>query len=140
MSTWLRWWKFNLVGAVGIAVQLAVLSLLVRTMSVQYLIATMLAVEAAIVHNFLWHERFTWRDRPQAQPLRRFLRFNFSNGLISLAGNILVMKVLVGIGGMNYLASDAVAIALCSLANFLVSDRWVFDRRSPAVHPDPNCG
>jgi putative flippase GtrA len=33
----------------------------------------------------------------------------------------------VGYGGMNYLLANAVAIALCSLANFLVSEEWVFE-------------
>jgi hypothetical protein len=27
---------------------------------------------------------------------------------------------------MNYLAANGIAIVLCSLANFLVSDEWVF--------------
>jgi putative flippase GtrA len=33
---------------------------------------------------------------------------------------------MVGVGHMNYLAANAIAIAMCSLANFLVSDEWVF--------------
>jgi putative flippase GtrA len=37
------------------------------------------------------------------------------------------MKVMVGYGGMNYLLANALAIALCSLANFLVSEQWVFE-------------
>ena len=39
------------------------------------------------------------------------------------------MKVMVGQGHMNYLLANAIAITLCSLANFLVSDAWVFERR-----------
>ena len=37
-----------------------------------------------------------------------------------------LMKLLVGRGHMNYLVANAIAIALCSVANFLVSDEWVF--------------
>jgi putative flippase GtrA len=33
---------------------------------------------------------------------------------------------MVGIGGVNYLLANVIAIALCSVANFLVSDEWVF--------------
>ena len=36
------------------------------------------------------------------------------------------MQVLVGSLGMNYLAANVLTIALCSVANFLVSDRFVF--------------
>ena len=59
-----RWLKFNLVGGMGIAVQLLMLVVLKSGLHIHYLVATALAVEAAVVHNFLWHERFTWADRP----------------------------------------------------------------------------
>jgi len=36
------------------------------------------------------------------------------------------MKVLVGLGHMNYLLANLIAIALCSVANFIVSNDWVF--------------
>ena len=57
--------KFNLVGALGIAVQLTVLLGLKSGLHLNYLLATALAVETAVVHNFLWHERYTWADRVQ---------------------------------------------------------------------------
>ena len=62
-TTGRRWLKFNLVGAIGIVVQLAVLGILNGILKLDYLPATALAVEAAVLHNFLWHERFTWADR-----------------------------------------------------------------------------
>jgi hypothetical protein len=43
-------------------VQLFILVALKAGVDVDSLVATMLAVEAA-VHNFLCHERFTWADR-----------------------------------------------------------------------------
>jgi putative flippase GtrA len=64
-STALRWFKFNLVGGMGIGVQLLVLLALKTGLGMTYLVATGLAVEAAVIHNFLWHERFTWADRGQ---------------------------------------------------------------------------
>jgi putative flippase GtrA len=59
----LRWLKFNLVGTLGFAVQLGCLKLLLH-FQMNYLAATALAVEIAVLHNFVWHERFTWKDRP----------------------------------------------------------------------------
>jgi putative flippase GtrA len=124
----LRWLKFNLVGALGIAVQLTVLLGLSNGFHLSYLLATALAVEAAVVHNFLWHERYTWADRLQPswrRSLPRFLRFNLSTGAVSIAGNLVLMKLLVS-HGVNYLVANGVAILVCSLVNFLVSDRVVF--------------
>ncbi len=124
-----RWLKFNLVGGIGIAVQFVALLLLKGVFHFHYLAATAIAVEAAVVHNFVWHEQFTWSDRVQAswrRSLPRFARFNLTTGAVSILGNLALMKVMVGYGGMNYLLANALAIALCSLANFLVSDEWVF--------------
>lgn len=53
----MRWLKFNAVGGVGINVQLAVLLVLNSGFHMSYLPATAFAVEMAVLHNFLWHER-----------------------------------------------------------------------------------
>jgi putative flippase GtrA len=49
---------------------------------------------------------------------------------VSIVGNLALMKVMVGLGNMNYLVANAIAIALCSVANFVVSDIWVFEPAS----------
>jgi putative flippase GtrA len=125
-----RWAKFNLVGGIGIGVQLAGLALFRSGLHLDYLIASALAVETAVIHNFLWHERFTWRDRPSSHGRRslvRFARFNLTNGAVSIAGNLVIMRMLVGGFRMNYLIANLVAVSVCSVANFLLSDRWVFE-------------
>jgi putative flippase GtrA len=139
-SILLRWLKFNLVGAIGIAVQLATLFLLKSGLHFHYLAATAIAVETAVLHNFVWHEQFTWADRTRANKirsgvtegrerflsLRRLLRFHLANGAVSIVGNLLLMKLLVDTGRMNYLLANGIAIVLCSVANFVLSDAWVF--------------
>lgn len=124
-ATRLRLWKFSLVGAIGIVVQLGVLAVLLA-LRTNYLTATALAVEAAVVHNFFWHQRFTWSDRAGSSAAVRLFRFHLSNGLISVAGNLLLMRMLVGWLGVPVLAANAMAISACFVANFLASDRWVF--------------
>ncbi len=109
------------------------LTLLRSGAHLDYMLATALAVETAVIHNFLWHERFTWRDRPSAharESLRRFLKFNATNGAVSIVGNLLIMRALVGGFRMNYVAANLVAVGVCSLANFLLSDRVEFEREA----------
>ena len=125
----LRWLKFNLVGGLGIAVQMGCLALLVRGFGMNYLPATAIAVEAAVLHNFVWHEHYTWKDRKGGGWRRRagrLARFHGGNGLISLFGNVLLMRLFVGALHMNYLVANGIAIAVCSIANFLVSEWFVF--------------
>ncbi len=143
-SRLMRWCKFNVVGGIGIIVQFAALLVLKSVLHFNYLFATVIAVEAAVVHNFVWHEQFTWADRVKIKrtdrttaerihsrwrrSLIRLLRFNLTTGAVSILGNLALMKVMVGQGHVNYLLANAVAIILCSLANFLVSETWVFQR------------
>ena len=131
-----RWMKFNLVGGIGIGVQFLSLFVLKSVLHLNYLAATALAVETAVVHNFLWHECYTWADRIQPSrrsSWRRLARFHLGNGAVSILGSLALMKVIVGLGHMNYLAANGVAIVLCSFANFLVSDGWVFEGNSREV-------
>jgi putative flippase GtrA len=127
-SARVRLLKFSIVGAIGAAVQLAVLAVL-TALQVGYLAATAIAVECAVIHNFLWHRRFTWVDRVYSGGsgfLSSLLRFHVSNGLISIAGNLLLMRALVGALHVPVLPANLVTIAVCFVLNFLVGDRWVF--------------
>ena len=88
-----RWLKFNFVGALGIAVQMGSFALFFSALHVPYIPATALAVEAAVLHNFVWHERFTWKDRTSdaARPrdvAMRLVRFHAGNGAVSILGNV----------------------------------------------------
>lgn len=124
-----RWLKFNLVGALGIAVQLGVLVLLTKAWHFGYLLATALAVEGAILHNFVWHERFTWANNGSkriSQALARLWWFHATNGVLSIGGNLLLMRWLVGQWHVQPVLANLLSIVACSLANFLVCENWVF--------------
>jgi putative flippase GtrA len=124
-----RWATFNIVGALGVAVQLMVLTALVRFAHVHYLAATVLAVEAALLHNFAWHQRWTWRDRRSDVSrnwLARLRRFHLINGSVSLAGNAVIVSVLTGQLGLDPILSNIIAVLTCSMLNFFGSDRIVF--------------
>lgn len=132
MAAFLRWTRFNTVGLGGAVVQLAVLSALTRALDVPVALAAAAAVEAAILHNFFWHQRWTWRDRPAAGPrdsLSRLWRFHAINGLVSLVGNVIITTVLVR-AGIDPLAANLVAILACSLVNYSAGDAYVFPARA----------
>jgi putative flippase GtrA len=124
-AAFLRVLKFSLVGGIGVGVQVGMLAAL-TAMRINYLLATALAVEVAVIHNFLWHQRFTWADRARRGTMAALFRFHLSNGLLSLVGNLLLMRVLVPEFKLPVLRANIAAIATCFIANFLASDRWVF--------------
>ena len=125
MNTLVRWGKFNLVGAMGMVVQLAALAVINRWVPGHYLIASAAAMELALVHNFAWHLHYTWRDRDGSR-LAQFIRFHLSNGMVSLVGNLTLMKLLVGGAHLPVLVANAIAILVCSVVNFSLGDQWAF--------------
>jgi putative flippase GtrA len=129
VTTLRHWLKFNTVGFLGMGVQLVSLTALKAGMGVNYLTATLLAVETAILHNFIWHERWVWVDRTRYRSdgvLFRLMRFNMANGLISLMGNLLLMWLFVEKVHLHYLFANIIAIGMCATINFVVSDRLIF--------------
>ena len=127
MNPLMRWMRFNMVGAMGMVVQLAALALFNRLAPGHYLYATAAAIELALIHNFVWHIHYTWRDRCDATSIpARFVRFHLSNGLVSLLGNLFLMRVLTDGAHAPLLVSNGIAILCCSVINFCLGDSLVF--------------
>lgn len=79
-------------GGLGMVLQLSALAFLNHHAAGHYLCASALAVEVTLLHNFMWHLHYTWRDRrDDSAVVARLLRFHLSNGMVSLAGNLVLM-------------------------------------------------
>jgi putative flippase GtrA len=127
----LHWIKFNIVGVLGFALQAAALFLLTHiTHPISYLTATALAVELAVLNNFVWHQLWTWKDRPSTtagETLRRLVKFNLTTGVVSIAGNLLFMNLLVGQLRVAIVLANLISVLACSLLNFFLADRIAFN-------------
>jgi putative flippase GtrA len=141
-SAWRRWLTFNGIGLLGMALQLTILGTLTRILGVHYLVATAIAVEATVLHNFVWHQRWTWRDWPTGSlrgSASRLARFHALNGSVSLFGNMAMMTLLVDhtgghVGGtIDPIVANIISVAACSLLNFAGSHRLVFASNRPRV-------
>jgi putative flippase GtrA len=126
----IHWIKFNAVGVLGFALQSGALFVFTHTPHhVNYLAATAAAVELAVLNNFVWHQRWTWRDRPSGttrETLCRLAKFNITNGLFSITGNLVFMTVLVGRLGLGISGANLVSVAACSICSFILADRIAF--------------
>jgi putative flippase GtrA len=112
-------------------VHLSTLSLFSKGLRLDPAVATALAVEMAVLHNFTWHERYTWRDRSSVNwtdVAGRLLRFNLSTGMISLLGTTSIVKYLVTQHSFPVFVANVIAIPCCSMLNFLASDLLVFKK------------
>jgi putative flippase GtrA len=122
-----RFGRYTLIGAAGTALQLGVLALLDRCAPGHYLWASAAALETALLHNFAWHSCYTWRDRRDARlRMKRLIRFHLTTGAVSLAGNLVFMRLFVASAHIPVLAANFLAILCCSFANFCAANHWAF--------------
>ena len=125
-----RFMRFTVAGLPGFFVQIAMLAALTEIFRLHYLSATIIAVEAAILVNFAWHEHWTWGARVRgcggARVLGRLLRFNALTGLTSIIGGAVVTTFLVETASMNSIVANVVSVIGLSVVNFVGSDRLVF--------------
>ena len=111
MSPLLRWCRFNVVGAMGMGVQLGLLAAFNSLLRGHYLCASAAAIELTLLHNFTWHVQYTWRDRGESSSrLQQLVRFHLSNGAVSMLGNLVLMRLLVEAAKMPLLLANLVAI------------------------------
>ncbi|HYX30159.1 MAG TPA: GtrA family protein [Pyrinomonadaceae bacterium] len=122
--------KFNVVGIVGFALQMVTLFVLTHNpYRIGYLPATAIAVELAVINNFIWHQRWTWNDRPShtsGETLSRLVKFNITNGAVSLVGNLIFMSFLVGRMRLPVVGANVLSVCACALLNFLLADKIAF--------------
>ncbi|MEQ1887115.1 MAG: GtrA family protein [Bryobacteraceae bacterium] len=121
--------RFGLVGVFGAILQLMLLHVFRNRLGVAIAIASPLAVEITVLHNFVWHQCYTWNDRLAAglhERATRLWRFHIANGLISITGNTILLYTFVQRLQLPLIPSAVAAIAACSVANFLLADRWIY--------------
>lgn len=142
-STLLTSIKFYTIGAIGMIVQLAVIALLHHLFHMHYLLATFFGVEAAVIQNYIWHEKWTWAHRASVtrkEALIRLLKFNLTTGIFSVAGNLALMRVLVGALHIQVMIANIITLAACAVLNFLITHFFVFKghhESSPPQNLDP---
>lgn len=128
-----RFLKFGTVGASGTAVNLSVLYLAqeflfsaVQPLPMRLNASLALAILCATANNFFWNRLWTWRDRQHRQHkslLTQFGQYAMACW-VGIALQVVFTKLFVAY--FYYLFANALAIALASVFNFLVNDRWTF--------------
>lgn len=117
--------RFALVGASGVLVNLALLWMLHGQLGLHDLLAVPIAVEASIISNFLFNDRFTFRDRRHDHVLHRLAKFN-AVSLLALGINFLAYAFFTRGIGLNYLVAQFFAIVIAFGANYLGNLHWTY--------------
>jgi dolichol-phosphate mannosyltransferase len=116
--------RFGVVGAVGTAVNLAVLELFHGQLGWGFTRSSAIATEVAIIGNYFGNELWTFHHRKLS--FRRLLQFN-ATMLIGAAVQVAAATLLER-AGLPYLLAQALGIAIGSGLNFAFNFGWTWRR------------
>ncbi len=93
-------------------------------------IASVLAVEAAVVSNFYWHERWTFRHRERRAPrIVRFFKFNLTS-IGSPVIAVATLNVLTPVFGISPYIANTIGIALGTAWNWFWNTLVIWPRQA----------
>jgi dolichol-phosphate mannosyltransferase len=139
-----RFWKFAMVGASGVLVNMAVLITLAEYVDAHKVIAWMFAVGLSTLSNFLLNSAFTWRDVRHSSRIHFLARgaLAYPVAIIGIGANFAVyyplLKYVTG-AFPYYVAFNFLGILAGMMVNFTLNSRIVF-RPSKPDYPDPEEG
>jgi putative flippase GtrA len=127
-ANWLQLVRFGLVGGIGFVVNLAVYTLFVHGVGVEYRVASIVAWLVAVANNFVLNRHWTFeaRDGLAHRQAMRFLLVSLVTEIISL----LALTLLVESGGMSKVPAQAIAVAAATPLSFLGNKLWSFRSRA----------
>lgn len=137
-----RFWKFAMVGASGVLVNMATLFFLAEYINADLVIAWMFAVGLSILSNFLLNNAFTWRDVRHSSRIHFLLRgaLAYPVAIAGIGANFAVYYPLlkyVTDAFPYYLLFNFMGILAATSVNFILSSRLVFKPSLPK-NLDPN--
>ncbi|MCZ6573591.1 MAG: glycosyltransferase family 2 protein [Planctomycetota bacterium] len=126
--------RFGIVGLLGAVVNTLVLWLLVRG-GVVLPLASALAVQVAILHNFILNDLWAFRSRRGGTTrVRRLGRFELS-ALLGLGVNVALVTVLHGSLAWNLFLANAAGIGAGTASNFVLSKLYAWRDTGPEQVP-----
>lgn len=121
--------RFGLVGATGVVVNTAVLTLLVEVAGWDRLIAGVVATEGAVISNFILNDRWTFRDARASLPWSRRLWRYQAVALGGLAISVAAFAALLRLPSLHYAVANLGASGVAILWNYALNARFTWRRR-----------
>ena len=121
----LRLIKFSIVGVIGAGINTGFLWFLTDFVGLFYLVSSAVAIEIAIIIQFLMNDRWTFKERKTTlarQFIKRILKSNLwrSGGLVV---NIGILYLFTEYMGVYYLLSNIFGIICAFLLNYILESR-----------------
>ena len=117
------------VGWLGMFVNTAGLFLFKGILHIPIIPAGLLAIEMAIIHNFVWLRRWAWRDRSNGFHqtfFRQLLLYNVFTGAVDIIANLSILWFLSTFFHVHYLLANVLGMIAGPFIKFWVNEKIIF--------------
>jgi dolichol-phosphate mannosyltransferase len=122
--------KFAIVGGSGVVVNMGLLFILTRFLSVRLEIASPIAIEVSILSNFFLNNLWTFKKRNTHVTFwSRIFRYHLVTGLAGIV-NYLVLLLLVKNFGLHDMISNLIGILIGTAITYTLNSLWTWNVRS----------
>lgn len=121
------YYKFAVVGASGVLVNLGVLWFLSYALLIQHFISSIIGIEASLINNFIWNDLWTFKKRRFGKRWLRLLKYHVSTAIGTLA-QYAVSQIAYYAILRESITSQALGILVGFIANYLISKKYVWTR------------
>ena len=134
-AAWREWkkvFKFGIVGISGIFVNQGLLIALKEYVSLSIPVASIIAIQLAILNNFLWNDIWTFKESNQTQKLAHWWQRLISFEVVSAGGAVInfgVLNLMVVFLTTDYQIANIIGILLGFIWNFMANRRVTWKRK-----------
>ena len=119
--------RYCLVGVIGVMVNLGTYLFLNRYFQIPLEVASLIAIEASIVSNFLLNNYWTFKYRVKKLPMyRRLINFHIAAGISGILFYYLFFLFLTTVLEINDVLSILVATATGTISNYTINSLWTW--------------
>ena len=118
--------KYSLVGVSGVFVNLGLYLFLTRYYEISELVAPLIAIESALISNFILNNFWTFGKRITQNRIRvKFVKFHLVSGFSALI-NYSAFLTLFLVFGLYDILANLIGIGLAAIVNYLINSNWTW--------------
>ena len=118
--------KYSLVGVSGVFVNLGIYLFLTRYYEISEVVAPLIAIESALISNFILNNFWTFGKRITQSRIRvKFVKFHLVSGFSALI-NYSAFLTLFLVFGLYDILANLIGIGLAAIVNYLINSNWTW--------------
>ena len=118
--------KYSLVGVSGVFVNLGLYLFLTRYYEISEVVAPLIAIESALISNFILNNFWTFGKRITQSRIRvKFVKFHLVSGFSALI-NYSAFLALFLVFGLYDILANLIGIGLAAIVNYLINSNWTW--------------